>query len=834
MSAPAADLTPADTADIFDAPLPPAPEQPLKPPPIPPPRGFESRVNDPPTDDGPGDSSMNDTSRGHLPLQVENDIDELGKFFSLMQPQDLAKAHDYGPMLEEFGARGVPVDCGEDWSREQIMTAIERGPHKGALTEDAIELFEEDIAYQVKAGFSRIVLLDDIIDDLPRKLKISPVAAIPQKNRRPRIILDLSFPVKLGNDIIQQAVNATTAQTSHPSALSYLGSTLPRILKFIAHAPEDLPIYFSKYDISDGFWRMVVAQGEEWNFAYVLPQKEGEPTRLVVPSALQMGWRESPGFFCAASETARDIAEEFAGFQGRMADLPIHKFEKHIQRPMHSDGDDAASDATPWAAIECFVDDFMVMAQAKSRLAHLSRSVMHAIEQVFPPPSVTGHVGGKDPISEKKILRGEADWETSKEVLGWLVDGDKRTVQLSPDKAEAYAKEIKLLLRKGSRRVQLKRFREIVGKLRFAALCLPTGKSFMTPLNMALKGLPAYIGLGKKSEVREALGDWLQLLKELAQRPTHIREIVAKSVDFYGYCDACNTGAGGVWLPLDRDCEPFIWRVQWPPDIVRKLTEYDQLSISDAECAGVLLHQLALEQAIGHLKHVKTVTFCDNTPAVSWVTRMASRQSRIGGRLARGLAIRSRAHQMCTPTALSVAGDANGMADTSSRSMNERSGYLLSDNELLTHFSKNFPLPQNRCWRIVNLPTESISSVVSTLRGKQLTMAQWMTTAANRTGAIGNASPPSGTSTSSSPAAPTANKQTSCVPLLTGCGKVTSDEATESLRSLLTEQSVPLARPSSWLSGATQRRSMEAASASFHSAGFSKGTAVPTRPRSRN
>ncbi|KAL7526744.1 hypothetical protein ACHAXR_001629, partial [Thalassiosira sp. AJA248-18] len=32
---------------------------------------------------------------------------------------------------------------------------------------------------------------------------------------------------------------------------------MPRILKFMAHAPKDYPIYFSKYDISDGFWRMV-------------------------------------------------------------------------------------------------------------------------------------------------------------------------------------------------------------------------------------------------------------------------------------------------------------------------------------------------------------------------------------------------------------------------------------------------------------------------------------------------------------------------------------------------------------------------------------------------
>ena len=185
--------------------------------------------------------------------------------------------------------RGVPVDCREDWSREVIEATIERGPHQSATTPEAIDLFEEDIAYQVKAGFARIVYWDDIKEHLPPQLKISPVAVVSQTNRRDRIILDLSFPVRVGRQIIKQVVNDTTVRTLHPLALDYLGTTMPRIIKFMAPAPPQYPIYWSKYDISDGFWRMVVAEGSEWNFAYVLPQPPGEPIKLVIPSALQMG-----------------------------------------------------------------------------------------------------------------------------------------------------------------------------------------------------------------------------------------------------------------------------------------------------------------------------------------------------------------------------------------------------------------------------------------------------------------------------------------------------------------------------------------------------------------
>jgi hypothetical protein len=32
-----------------------------------------------------------------------------------------------------------------------------------------------------------------------------------------------------------------------------------------------------------GFWRLDAKTGDEWNFAYVLPQSPGEPVKIVVP-----------------------------------------------------------------------------------------------------------------------------------------------------------------------------------------------------------------------------------------------------------------------------------------------------------------------------------------------------------------------------------------------------------------------------------------------------------------------------------------------------------------------------------------------------------------------
>lgn len=66
--------------------------------------------------------------------------------------------------------------------------------------------------------------------------------------------------------------------------------------------PAKEHIHFSKMDLANGYWRMVVKPKSRWNFAYVMPSILGMTMQLVVPSALQMGWNKSPCYFCATTE----------------------------------------------------------------------------------------------------------------------------------------------------------------------------------------------------------------------------------------------------------------------------------------------------------------------------------------------------------------------------------------------------------------------------------------------------------------------------------------------------------------------------------------------------
>jgi len=72
------------------------------------------------------------------------------------------------------------------------------------------------------------------------------------------------------------SVNANTIKTAPKGAIDQLGHTLTRIIHAFAETEDDAKIFMAKWDIKDGFWRMYGQEGQEYNFAYVLPQLAGK------------------------------------------------------------------------------------------------------------------------------------------------------------------------------------------------------------------------------------------------------------------------------------------------------------------------------------------------------------------------------------------------------------------------------------------------------------------------------------------------------------------------------------------------------------------------------
>ena len=64
--------------------------------------------------------------------------------------------------------------------------------------------------------------------------------------------------------------------------------------------------------------------------------------------------------------------------------------------------------------------------------------MQHVITSAFLTPEETGSIMGP-PISPKK-LEEEGTWEKRKEILGWLLDGIQKTIQLPSDKCDKLIK----------------------------------------------------------------------------------------------------------------------------------------------------------------------------------------------------------------------------------------------------------------------------------------------------------------------------------------------------------------------------------------------------------
>ncbi|KAL7526943.1 hypothetical protein ACHAWF_001977 [Thalassiosira exigua] len=419
---------------------------------------------------------------------------------------------------------------------------------------------------------------------------------------------------------------------------------------------------------------MVCKTGEEWSFAYILPNNPGEEVEIVVPSALQMGWVLSPPFFCAASETARDVAMSY--MSEPLGSLPAHPLEEHMLPGNFVLPQMATVSREQGAAflqlLEVYVDDFVQMAQTSDVdvLRHCSRAILHAIHSVFPPPDITGHAG-EDPISVKKMLEDEGLWAVRKDILGWMMDGATRCIKLAEAKQKAILAKLKVVLRM-KWGVPFKRLQKLVGKLRHASIGVPAGKYLFGPINllMAQEELD-YVVWRLAPEEKQALEDWGQLIREAPREPTHVNELVPGEADYKGTLGASGGGAGGVWLPAKRELAPIVWRLRWPPEVVARLVTSENpdgdITNSDLEMAAEVLGWLVLEAVVSTL-HAPLGLCSDNSATVLCQTRGASKRSRVANRFLRVLAIRMRVNRASPLVTRHLAGERNHLGDIPSRS----------------------------------------------------------------------------------------------------------------------------------------------------------------------
>jgi hypothetical protein len=638
-----------------------------------------------------------------------------------MYPRNKALDHPAAALLLDYAENGCPASCGPNWSIDQIHAYISYNNHTSAQQQDAALAVRTEVLQKVADGLCVLVDWDTLKDNMPLNLKVSPLAAIPHKSRAFRMILDLSFQHHTAEGTKYDSVNSAPADPTVPEhSQNELGNVIPRLLWALAKGEPTTPFFFTKVDIKDGFWRMRVSDDDVWNFAYVLPRlNPNDPLQLVIPSALQMGWRASPPYFDAGSETARDLADDYA----QQPLLPPHPFEHHLMSL--SDNDKKLLNDTPTPlpqhrSNESYIDDFIAAIQTRniSHLRHAGRALLHAINDIFPPPELTGSQL-EHPISLSKLSEDGA-WATTKEILGWTLNGESRTISISSNKFEKITQQLDALIQVP--RTRSKTLEKLKGKLNWLSDAIVTGKPLLGDLDeYYYRRMPQNkVWITMPPEIISTLRDWKILVTTLFRRPTSVYELIPTMPAYTGTSDASKWGAGGIWFSASQPLLPIVWFLEWPPAIKADL-EDNTISIAALELAAILLQWLTLEYSVPPhlLRHVSVATRADNTNAVAWTNKLRSSRDPTANRILKALTLRLHYLETAPFNVAHISGIYNKMADVASRK------HPTDPKNFLTSFSKIFPPPQNNCWHLCTLPKKLIKQVFSLIQTTPSNLALW-------------------------------------------------------------------------------------------------------------
>ena len=605
--------------------------------------------------------------------------------------------HPAAHLLSRYQKSGTPaVISTPPWTRQRLNAAIKRGSHQSA--KNGIAFLREEYADMMDKQ-QWTVLPAHLVLNLPG-LRLSPLGLVSQRERRDRMIADYSF----------SGVNADTLKLAPPEAMQF-GRTLQRLLTKIHYANDHFgPVYLSKIDLSDGFYRLWLRAEDTAHLAVLFPTRPGETPLIGIPLTNPMGWTESPPNFCACTETIADLANAAIATPGALAAARIepHPLDDVSETPPQPQPVEVpppplvgavaqpTSQSTtparkPLHTVDVYVDDFLAASQGNqwTRRA-VKRLLFTALDQVFRPLDSTDSVFRQQPASLKKLKKGDGTWATSKVILGWLVDTVNKTITLPPHRIDRLHAILASIL-PGQRYVDTKHWHKVLGELRSMSIAIPGAKGLFSLLQEAFRHEETgRHRLRLTGKLHSFLQDFRWLASDIAARPTRIAELIPDLLPAtLGACDAAGTGMGGIhFIPGPSGAiTPILWRAPFPQWVQRRLVSFDNpsgdITNSDLELAGSVAHNDVLAQFADVAERTVHSSY-DNTAAVFWQRKGATTTTGPAAYLLRLQALHQRAYRY-VPLRDYIPGPSNAMADDLSRRWD------LTDTQLLSYFNTQYP-----------------------------------------------------------------------------------------------------------------------------------------------
>jgi len=609
--------------------------------------------------------------------------------------------HPAAEHLAHWASVGVPcVTSSFPWSCQQRDAAHLRGPHHSAITYS--DFLMQDLYDYIQMGYWLVLPYTAVHHLSP--LRLSPAGVVPQRERRPRPIMDYSF----------YDTNASSLPLDPHHAMQF-GTALQRIIQRLVYCnPTHGPPRMAKIDLADGFYRVPLSPTAALHLAVVIPTDTADLPLVAIPVTLPMGWAHSPPFFCAYTETVTDLANSTM-VNPPAPEHPLYLTTQHATSlPKHDTFHPSAivlgtpDNTPPLAYHDVYMDDFITVAQTPAEPSALN-TMLHAIDSVF---DNTPHPHRRQAISQSKLDKGDATFSTTKRILGWDIDTHFMHLSLPAHRHDTLATSIQHCL--NVKRTSLKIWRRLLGLLRSSSPAI-YGATHLFSILQHAQTATTRKRVTISPIIRLVLNDWLTLLNDIHQRPAPLYTLVPTPPTCVATTDASQLGMGGAWTPIQSNPPAnYLWRIPFPNTISQALVSCDNpmghLSINDMELAALITGATLASTISPPPTPYQTILLgTDNTAACSWINKGSTTSITPPAFLLHQLARLRRAHNFSL-SACYIPGSTNTLADCCSRL------FHLNDNDFLAYMNATHPVQPS--WKLVHPPTELISSMTYALSNK--------------------------------------------------------------------------------------------------------------------
>ena len=438
--------------------------------------------------------------------------------------------------------RGVPVQMHtEAWDNEKLVEAVARGPHQSAKLE--ADFLSNEFVDMINK--SQWIILPYSIAKKLKHLHISPPGVVPQRNRRSRWICDYTY----------SGVGPNTIPLVSMESMQY-GRALERYLRHILLAdPRFGPVYMMKCDMADGYYRLNLVISDIPRLAVAFPSEQHDDPLIALPLVLPMGWKNSGPAFCTATETIADMTNKVIAEGKHQPPHPLETIASTMDYKAKPEVTTSLTTHQPGiiparspilrrpapkraAYVDVFVDDFIALVQGcPTQLSRVRRALFHNIDLVFRPLDDDDNKHRGQPISLKKLNKGDCSWDEVKIILGWEINTKLGTIKLAPHRVDRLL-EILALFPSTKKRTTLKTWQKFVGELRSMALAIPGARGLFSHMQHALTNVQNKHRVSLTAKTHSAIADFAALAKDVATRPTRIAELIPLHPSVIGSHDA--------------------------------------------------------------------------------------------------------------------------------------------------------------------------------------------------------------------------------------------------------------------------------------------------------